>query len=61
MYGAVRFEGKASLMMEFADFDPGQLKVGDAVNMVFRIKDQDAVRDFRRYFWKAVPAHSWAG
>lgn len=56
MYGAVRFEGKGSLMMEFADFDPGQLKVGDAVSMTFRIKDQDAVRDYRRYFWKAVPA-----
>jgi hydroxymethylglutaryl-CoA synthase len=56
MYGAVRFEGKGSLMMEFADFDPGQLQVGDAVSMTFRIKDQDAVRDYRRYFWKAVPA-----
>lgn len=56
MYGAVRFEGKASLMMEFADFDPGQLKVGDKVSMCFRIKDQDSLRDFRRYFWKAAPA-----
>ncbi|MBT4519823.1 MAG: 3-oxoacyl-ACP synthase [Halieaceae bacterium] len=58
MYGAVRFEGKASLMMELADFDPGQVKAGDAVCMSFRIKDKDAVRDFRRYFWKAVPARS---
>jgi hydroxymethylglutaryl-CoA synthase len=55
MYGAVRFEGGASLMMEFADFDPGQLAVGDSVSMCFRIKDRDAVRNFRRYFWKAVP------
>ncbi len=61
MYGAIRFEGKASLMMELADFDPGQLQVGDAVSMAFRIKDQDAVRDYRRYFWKAVPAQSKAG
>lgn len=60
MYGAVRFEGKGSLMMEFADFDPGQLKVGDKVGMTFRIKDQDALRDFRRYFWKAVPVNSAA-
>ena len=56
MYGAVRFEGKASLMMEFADHDPGQLQVGDRVSMAFRIKDEDSLRDFRRYFWKAVPA-----
>jgi hydroxymethylglutaryl-CoA synthase len=61
MYGAVRFEGKASLMMEFADFDSGQLQVGDAVSMVFRIKDQDTLRDYRRYFWKAVPAQYKAG
>ena len=55
MYGAVRFEGGASLMMEFADFDPGPLAVGDSVSMCFRIKDRDAIRNFRRYFWKAVP------
>lgn len=61
MYGPVRFEGKASLMMEFADFDSGQLQVGDAVSMAFRIKDQDNARDFQRYFWKAVPANSTAG
>jgi hypothetical protein len=24
--------------------------------MVFRIKAQDEMRDFTRYFWKAVPA-----
>jgi len=56
MYGAVAFEGKGSLIMEFADFDPGQLQVGDSVSMTFRIKDKDKLRDFRRYFWKAVPA-----
>lgn len=61
MYGAVRFEGKASLMMEFADFDSGQLQVGDAVSMALRIKDQDVMRDFQRYFWKAVPAQFRAG
>jgi hydroxymethylglutaryl-CoA synthase len=58
MYGAVRFDGKASLMMELADFDPGQVQVGDAVSMAFRIKDEDKLRDFRRYFWKAVPART---
>ncbi len=55
MYGAVRFADKASLMMEFADFDPGQLRLGDPVTMTFRIKDEDKLRDFRRYFWKAAP------
>lgn len=61
MYGAVRFEGKASLMMEFADFDPGQLNIGDPVGMSFRIKDQDNLRNFQRYFWKAVPLPAAAG
>jgi uncharacterized OB-fold protein len=61
MYGAVRFEGKGSLMMEFTDFDPGQLAAGDAVSMIFRIKDEDKLRDFRRYFWKAAPVSSASG
>ena len=61
MYGAVRFEGKGSLMMEFTDFDPGQLAAGDAVSMIFRIKDVDKLRDFRRYFWKAAPVSSASG
>ena len=39
-------------MLEFTDFTAGQVKVGDCVRLVFRIKDFDHKRNFRRYFWK---------
>ena len=35
--------------------DAEQLKVGQPMRMMFRIKDVDAQRHFRRYFWKAAP------
>ncbi|NJO13187.1 MAG: hypothetical protein HC872_06660 [Gammaproteobacteria bacterium] len=54
IYGNVELEGGGNLMMEFADCDAGELKVGDAVSMTFRVKDVDRVRGFRRYFWKAT-------
>ncbi len=56
MYGSVRFEKKSTLMMEFTDFDPGQLAIGIDLQMVFRIKDFDPLRGYHRYFWKAAPA-----
>ena len=52
-YGNVTFPGGANVMMEFTDFEPGQAQVGMDVRMVFRIKDFDNNRQFRRYFWKA--------
>ena len=55
MYGNVRFEGGGVVMMEYADFSPGDLKVGTPVSMQFRIKDEDSRRGFKRYFWKAAP------
>ena len=32
-----------------------ELEVGTPVRFIFRIKDFDRVRGFRRYFWKATP------
>lgn len=55
IYGNVEFKGGANVMLEFADFEPGQVKVGSQVRMVFRIKDYDTKRNFRRYFWKPAP------
>jgi hydroxymethylglutaryl-CoA synthase len=43
-------------MVDFADVDPAKLKVGAAMRMVFRVKEQDPSRGFTRYFWKATPA-----
>jgi hydroxymethylglutaryl-CoA synthase len=57
MYGNVAFDDGGVIMMEFADFDPGQLSVGTPVRFVFRIKEKDPKRQFHRYFWKAAPIH----
>ena len=57
-YGMVQFDEGGRAMIDFTDIDPGtELEVGTAMRMMFRIKDFDTRRGFRRYFWKAVPAH----
>jgi uncharacterized OB-fold protein len=56
LYGNVEFAEGGNLLMEFADMEPGELKVNDAVRFVYRIKDEDRARGFRRYFWKATTA-----
>ncbi|WP_025771398.1 zinc ribbon domain-containing protein [Thioalkalivibrio sp. HK1] len=60
-YGMVQFEGGGQAMIDFADIEPGgdsapELEPGAPMRMVFRIKDLDPRRGFRRYFWKAAPA-----
>lgn len=55
IYGNVEFQDGANCMLEFTDFAPGEVKVGSRVRMVFRIKDFDPKRHFRRYFWKPAP------
>ena len=48
-------------MADLTDIAPGaELEVGAAMKMVFRIKDFDGMRDFRRYFWKATPVEDGA-
>jgi uncharacterized OB-fold protein len=54
IYGNVEFNEGGNLLMEFTDVDSGELQVNDAVRFVFRIKDEDRARGFRRYFWKAT-------
>ena len=56
MYGNVAFEDGGNIFTEFTDTRPGDLAVGTRVRFVFRIKDVDAARGFRRYFWKATVA-----
>lgn len=55
-YGLVEFEEGGRLLVEFVEWQNGELKVGAPVELAFRIKDRDEHRGFRRYFWKAVPA-----
>ena len=54
-FGHVDFDLGARVLMEFADTDPDELSVGLPLRMVYRIKDFDRARGFRRYFWKATP------
>ncbi|MCA0241627.1 MAG: zinc ribbon domain-containing protein [Proteobacteria bacterium] len=54
-FGHVDFDNGARVLMEFADADAGELAVGLPLRMVYRIKDFDRQRGFRRYFWKATP------
>jgi uncharacterized OB-fold protein len=58
VYGNVEFAEGGNLLMEFTDIEPGDLKVNDGVRFVYRIKDDDRARGFRRYFWKATKASS---
>ncbi len=54
-YGMVQFEEGGRWMMDFTDVEPDKLEVGMRMRMMFRIKDVDTQRGFRRYFWKAAP------
>ncbi|HSW14006.1 MAG TPA: OB-fold domain-containing protein [Solimonas sp.] len=60
-YGQVDFDGGGRILMEFTDVAPGDIATGKRVEMVFRIKDRDELRGFKRYFWKATPLRVAAG
>ena len=54
-YGMVEFEEGGRVMIDFTDIDADALSVGQPMQMMFRIKDIDPSRGFRRYYWKAAP------
>jgi 3-hydroxy-3-methylglutaryl CoA synthase len=57
-YGMVEFEKGGRAMMDFTDIEPNsELQVGQSVRLMFRVKDYDTIRGFRRYFWKAAPVN----
>ncbi len=56
VYGNIGLEAGGNLLMELTDVEPGELSVGAEVRFVFRIKDIDRQRAYRRYFWKATRA-----
>ena len=58
VYGNVAFEDGGNVFIEFADTPAGTLEVGAPTRFVFRIKDFDRLRGFRRYAWKATPART---
>ena len=55
-YGMIQFEDGGRWMMDFTDVDADAVAVGQPMRMMFRVKDIDTQRGFRRYFWKAAPA-----
>jgi hydroxymethylglutaryl-CoA synthase len=57
-FGHIDFESGARVLMEFTDTDQEELHSSLSVRMVYRIKEFDAKRGFRRYFWKATPMRS---
>lgn len=54
--GLAQFDNGARLLMEIVDVGEQELDVGTPLKMVFRIKANDKLRGYRRYFWKAAPA-----
>jgi len=54
-YGMIQFADGGRWMMDFTDVDEADLAVGQNMRMMFRVKDYDPQRGFRRYFWKAAP------
>lgn len=54
-YGQVDFDGGGRILMDFTDVAAGDIAAGTRVEMVFRVKDSDDRRGFKRYFWKATP------
>lgn len=54
-YGLIEFEGGGRMFANFGEIDAGDIHVGSAMRMAFRIKEFDRKRNFRRYFWKAIP------
>lgn len=53
--GFVQFENGARVLMEMVDVGTEGLDVGTPLRVVYRIKDVDKARGYRRYFWKATP------
>lgn len=60
-YGQIDFEGGGRILMDFTDLDVGEIESGTPMEMVFRIKDVDTLRNYTRYFWKATPARDTSG
>ena len=56
LFGMVEFDEGAKFMMQFTGCKPEEVEVGVPMEMVFRIKTDDHVLNFKNYFWKATPA-----
>ena len=55
VYGLIEFPEGGRALFDFTDCGLDDVKVGQQVKMSFRARYYDEVRDFRGYYWKAVP------
>lgn len=53
-FGMVQFDGGGKIMMDLTEVEEGTIDSGSKVSVHFRIRQFDAARGFRKYFWKAV-------
>lgn len=53
--GFVEFENGARMLMEMVDIGDAGIDAGAPLRMVYRIKEKDRQRGYRRYFWKSTP------
>ncbi|NQX89159.1 MAG: OB-fold domain-containing protein [Halioglobus sp.] len=61
-YGMIQFEQGGRIMIDFTDVQVERgLHVGMPMRMVFRVRDYDHKRGFRRYYWKAAPVYQDQG
>jgi len=57
-YGMIQFEAGGRIMIDFTDVQAERgLEVGMPMRLVFRVRDYDHKRGFRRYYWKAAPVY----
>lgn len=59
--GFIQFANGARVPMEMVDAPVGGIEVGMPMRQVFRVKDIDRERGYRRYFWKATPVRLAGG
>lgn len=53
--GFIQFDNGARVFMEIVDIGPEGIEVGTPMRHMFRVKEIDRQRGYRRYFWKATP------
>ena len=53
--GFVQFDNGARVLMEVVDVGQAGVTEGQALRIVYRIKEIDRQRGYKRYFWKSTP------
>ena len=59
--GLIQFVNQARRLMEVVDVGSDGIDIGTPLRRVYRIKELDKARGYRRYFWKATPVGAVKG